>query len=94
MTARSRNFPIVPRVSLTPTDKGEYVLKLAATDRHGVLYSIAYILKQMNIRLRSARIVTLGERLEDVFILSSDQLNDPSAAAQLEAELMRVCTIS
>ena len=94
LTARSRNFPIVPRVSLTPTDKGEYVLKLAATDRHGVLYSIAYILKQMNIRLRSARIVTLGERLEDVFILSSDQLNDPSAAAQLEAELMRVCTIS
>ena len=93
LTARSRNFPIVPSMSLAPAAPNEYVLKLAATDRSGVLYSIAYILKQMGIKLISARIVTLGERLEDVFVLSSESLANPAIAAQLETELMRVCTI-
>ncbi|MGL4767939.1 MAG: [protein-PII] uridylyltransferase [Formosimonas sp.] len=93
LTARSRNFPIVPSMSLSPAATHEYVLKLAATDRSGVLYSIAYILQHMNIQLISARIVTLGERLEDVFVLSSEQLANPAVAAQLETELMRVCTI-
>ena len=93
LTARSRNFPIVPSMTLAPVAPNEYVLKLAATDRSGVLYSIAYILKQLDIKLTSARIVTLGERLEDVFVLSSAKLANPAIAAQLETELMRVCTI-
>lgn len=93
LSARSRSFPITPSMNLISIDKNKYVLKLTATDRSGVLYSIASVLKKLNIRLISARIVTLGERLEDVFILSSEQLVHPTIAAQLEIELMRVCTI-
>jgi [protein-PII] uridylyltransferase len=94
LTARSRNFPIVPSMSLQPVSASEYVLKLTATDRSGVLYSIAYILRQMGIELISARIVTLGERLEDIFVLNSEKLATPAIAAELETELMRVCRIS
>jgi [protein-PII] uridylyltransferase len=81
-------------MSLQPVSASEYVLKLTATDRSGVLYSIAYILRQMGIELISARIVTLGERLEDIFVLNSEKLATPAIAAELETELMRVCRIS
>ena len=93
LTSRSRNFPIKPSMSLMPVGNDEYVIKLAATDRPGVLYSIAYIFHEMNITLRSARIVTLGERLEDVFVVYSPQLIAPSFAAELEHRIVTVCTI-
>ena len=93
LTSRSRNFPIKPSMSLMPVGNDEYVIKLAATDRPGVLYSIAYIFHEMNITLRSARIVTLGERLEDVFVVYSPQLVSPSFAAELEHRIVTVCTI-
>jgi [protein-PII] uridylyltransferase len=48
----------------------------------------------MGIELISARIVTLGERLEDIFVLNSEKLATPAIAAELETELMRVCRIS
>jgi len=47
----------------------------------------------MNIKLRSARIVTLGERLEDVFVVYSPQLVAPNFAAELEHRIVTVCTI-
>ena len=93
LTSRSRNFPIKPSMSLMPVGNDEYVLKLTATDRPGVLYSISYIFHEMNIKLRSARIVTLGERLEDVFVVYSPQLVAPNFAAELEHRIVTVCTI-
>ena len=93
LTSRSRNFPIKPSMSLMPVGNNEYVIKLTATDRPGVLYSIAYIFHEMNITLRSARIVTLGERLEDVFVVYSPQLLSPNFAAELEHRIVTVCTI-
>ena len=76
-----------------PMGNDEYVIKLTATDRPGVLYSIAYIFHDMHITLRSARIVTLGERLEDVFVIYGPQLASPSFAAELEHQIVTVCTI-
>ena len=93
LTSRSRNFPIKPSMSLMPVGNDEYVLKLTATDRPGVLYSLSYIFHEMNIKLRSARIVTLGERLEDVFVVYSPQLVAPNFAAELEHRIVTVCTI-
>ena len=69
------------------------MLRLTATDRPGILYNIAYLFKTMGIRLHSARIATLGERLEDVFVISSSQLSRPSVAAQLEKEIIAICSI-
>jgi [protein-PII] uridylyltransferase len=93
LSARSRNFPIKPSMSLMPTGNDDYVLKLTATDRPGVLYSVAYHFHEMGVKLHNARITTLGERLEDVFVVHSPQLASPSFAAELEHRLMTVCTI-
>ena len=93
LSARSRNFPIKPSMSLMPTGDDDYVLKLTATDRPGVLYSVAYHFHEMGVKLHNARITTLGERLEDVFVVHSPQLASPSFAAELEHRLMTVCTI-
>ncbi len=93
LSARSRNFPIKPSMSLMPTGDDDYVLKLTATDRPGVLYSVAYHFHDMGVKLHNARITTLGERLEDVFVVHSPQLASPSFAAELEHRLMTVCTI-
>ncbi len=93
LSARSRNFPIKPSMSLMPTGNDDYVLKLTATDRPGVLYSVAYHFHEMGVKLHNASISTLGERLEDVFVVNSPQLASPSFAAELEHRLMTVCTI-
>ena len=76
-----------------PTGNDDYVLKLTATDRPGVLYSVAYHFHEMGVKLHNASISTLGERLEDVFVVNSPQLASPSFAAELEHRLMTVCTI-
>jgi len=38
-------------------------------DRVGVLSNIAYVLYDMDISLIKARVLTMGERVEDVFLL-------------------------
>ncbi len=44
-------------------------LEVNVIDRQGVLSNIAYIFYQLNICLVNARISTMGERVEDVFLL-------------------------
>ena len=48
---------------------------------------IAYTLAQANINLVSARINTLGERAEDVFLIDGARLHDEHALLRLETAL-------
>ena len=45
-------------------------------DRQGLLYGIAYLFVRHGITLHTAKINTLGERVEDVFMISGDALSD------------------
>src|SRR5437763_15807221 len=75
---RVRHFPISPAVDIRPDERGAYqVLSIVASDRPGLLYGIARILARYHISLHTARINTLGDRVEDVFLLSSDVLASP-----------------
>ena len=49
-----------------------HVLSIVAADRAGLLYAMARVLADHKINLHSARINTLGDRAEDVFLLSGD----------------------
>ncbi len=95
LSRQSRSFPIQPRVSLRADDRGQYfVLSISASDRAGLLFTIAKILAEHQISLRTARVNTLGERIEDVFLLTADHLNrDPKLQIQLETELLEALTI-
>jgi [protein-PII] uridylyltransferase len=85
----SRVFPITPRIDLRPDERGQYyILSLSANDRAGLLYSIAKVLATHHIGVRAARIDTLGDRVEDIFLIEGAALADSRTQIRLETELL------
>jgi [protein-PII] uridylyltransferase len=64
------------------------VLSVVATDRPGLLYGVARILARYHVSLQTARINTLGDRAEDVFLVSGEALSSPKVVLQLEQDLL------
>ena len=88
VSRRVRHFPISPAVDIRPDERGAYhVLSIVASDRPGLLYGVARILARYRISLQTARINTLGDRAEDIFLISSEKLSDSKAVLQLEQDL-------
>ncbi|CAL61506.2 [Protein-PII] uridylyltransferase (PII uridylyl-transferase) (Uridylyl-removing enzyme) (UTase) [Herminiimonas arsenicoxydans] len=84
-----RNFPATPTVDLRPDERGRnYLLTVSANDRNGLLYSIAHVLAKYKVNLHTAKIMTLGERVEDVFLIDGPVLDNPRSQIQLETDLL------
>ncbi len=82
-------FPLKPDIRIVADEKKQfYRLYITASDRLGLLYLIARELNRAHIILHSARILTLGERVEDVFLVSGDLLKDESQRLKLEKDLL------
>ncbi|MEX0914638.1 MAG: hypothetical protein WDZ60_01990, partial [Wenzhouxiangellaceae bacterium] len=66
-------------------------LEIATTDRPGLLSAIAESLLSAGIRLHDARIATFGQRVEDVFVISTRDATplDKTTADELELELRK-----
>lgn len=85
----SRTFPITPTVHLQPDERGQYyLLSISASDRTGLLYSIANVLARYKLNLHTAKIMTLGERVEDVFLLDGQVLSHARSQIALESDLL------
>ncbi|MDT0216483.1 [protein-PII] uridylyltransferase [Alcaligenes sp. AB3] len=85
---RARVFPIQPTVDLRQDEQGQdWILTLSATDRRGLLYSLAQVFEHHDVRLRSAKVMTLGDRVEDVFILSGAALEQNRNQLRLERDV-------
>ncbi|MDT4846693.1 Bifunctional uridylyltransferase/uridylyl-removing enzyme [compost metagenome] len=95
LSRQSRSFPIKPRVDLRPDERGQYyLLSLSANDRTGLLYAIARVLARHRVSVHSARINTLGERVEDVFLVDGSRLAaDNRLQIQLEQDLLAALAI-
>jgi [protein-PII] uridylyltransferase len=94
LSRRVRHFPISPRVDIRPDERGAFqVLSIVAADRPGLLYGVARILARNRISLQTARINTLGDRAEDVFLISGESLKDSRAVLQLEQDLLAELTL-
>ncbi|MGQ0546135.1 MAG: [protein-PII] uridylyltransferase [Betaproteobacteria bacterium] len=90
LSRRVRHFPISPAVDIRPDERGAYhVLSIVASDRPGLLYGVARILARHRINLQTARLNTLGDRAEDVFLISSEKLSDSKTVLQLEQEFLK-----
>jgi [protein-PII] uridylyltransferase len=88
MSRHLKHFPLTPEVRLFPDDKGtHYILEIVAGDRPGLLARIAYTLAKANVNVASAKINTLGERAEDVFLIDGARLHDEAALLRLETAL-------
>ncbi|HSC63048.1 MAG TPA: [protein-PII] uridylyltransferase, partial [Caldimonas sp.] len=70
MSRRVRSFPVTPRVTLRPDERAQrWLLAVSASDRSGLLYAISRVLARHDINLQLAKITTLGERVEDTFLI-------------------------
>lgn len=90
----SRAFPLAPNVDLRSDERGQYYfLSLSANDRAGLLYAIARVFARHRLVLHAARINTLGERVEDTFMIAGASLADAREQLQLETELLRALAV-
>ena len=80
--------PVEVRVSHDATNQ-RTVLELVAGDRPGLLAQIGKLFVEQNVRLRNAKIATLGERAEDVFFVTTEDNRplDEAAAQRLVSSL-------
>ena len=89
LSRQVKHFPIKPDVSIRGDEKGtHFILSLVAADRPGLLYTVANTLAEHGANLQTAKITTLGERAEDVFLISGGDLRDTNNRIRLETELM------
>jgi [protein-PII] uridylyltransferase len=75
-------------VSLAAQEDGlTAVLNVTASDRPGLLANIALVLVELGLEITSARITTLGERVEDVFLVTrvdGASINDAQQCYDIE----------
>ena len=89
LSRRVKSFPITPRVSLRPDERAQrWVLSVSAADRIGLLYAIASVLARHHVNLHLAKITTLGERVEDTFLIDGPELQQGRLQLRIESELL------
>ncbi len=89
VSRRVKSFPVAPRVDLRPDEKAQrWLLTVSASDRVGLLYSIALVLARHRLNLQLAKVTTLGERVEDTFLIDGPELQQNKAQIAIETELL------
>ena len=62
-------------MTLRPDERAQrWLLSVSTSDRSGLLYAIARVLAKHRINLQLAKITTLGERVEDTFLVDGAAL--------------------
>ncbi len=93
LSRRVKHFPITPRVTLLPDERAQHwVLSVSASDKAGLLFTIAGILAKHHINLKLAKITTLGERVEDIFLIEGSALQQNKSQLELETELLEAAS--
>jgi len=87
---QSKHFPMPPTIELQPDARGQFfILSITAADRPGLLYSIAHCLNRHHVEVHTARVTTLGERAEDLFLVRGPDLDRERIQVTLESALLR-----
>ena len=63
------------------------MLSIIAGDRPGLLYAHRALLVKYDINLHTAKINTLGDRAEDVFLINGAALDNAKTVVKLESDL-------
>jgi [protein-PII] uridylyltransferase len=91
LSRRLRHFPIQPEVEIRVDERGRFhVLSITCGDRVGLLHHIALVFLKHKVGLYSAKIHTLGERVEDRFLIRGPALENPKSLLELERDLLGV----
>ncbi|MBX2880018.1 MAG: hypothetical protein KTR32_08805, partial [Granulosicoccus sp.] len=91
---RLKHFQTVPRIEYDNTvSAGLTSLLIDAIDTPGILARIARCFADTRMLVRNAKIVTFGERIEDVFFITNEageQLVDEDEKQRLTDELLKI----
>jgi [protein-PII] uridylyltransferase len=89
LSRQVKHFPIAPQVHIRADEKGShFLMTISASDRPGLLYAVARVLAEHHVRLHTAKIATLGERVEDIFLISGRSLGDSVFLVRLEQDIL------
>ena len=89
LSRRVKSFPVQPRVLLRPDERAQrWLLSVSASDRSGLLYSIARVLAKYQLNLQLAKVTTLGERVEDTFLIDGPALQQNRLQLEMESDLL------
>ena len=92
LSRRLKHFPIEPKVIFNPHPNGKFtVMQVTAQDRPGLLYQVAIALQETKTNLVTAKVSTYGERAEDFFFITTQDLlpiDDATHLAQLEQNIV------
>ena len=89
VSRRVKSFPVTPRITLRPDERAQrWLLGVSTSDRSGLLYAIARVLARHHVNLQLAKITTLGERVEDTFLIDGSALQQNRTQLAIESELL------
>jgi len=85
LTRVKRHFKFEPMVTFLPSKQNKTLIEVVAFDAPGMLANIGHVFRKQRLMLDIAKITTIGERAEDLFILST--LNGEALNKQEEEAL-------
>ncbi|MHB1400906.1 MAG: [protein-PII] uridylyltransferase [Thiobacillus sp.] len=88
LSRHQRHHPYPTTVKLEPDAQGRgHILSITCADRGGLLFAIAEVLMQHDVSVYAAKIDTLGERVEDTFLIGGSVLQTSAGREALETEI-------
>lgn len=85
---RLRYFSISTVVEFSSHESGLSEVRITAADRPGILSSIARVFLSAKVNVLAARISTLGERIDDVFLVSDSEQRPLNPEGQKSIRLL------
>lgn len=89
---QAKHFPIPTSVQFHEDPLARHtIIELITTDHAGLLSKIGHAFVQQDIHLHSAKITTIGSRVEDMFYITdnhSQPINNPSKLEQIRKEIL------
>ncbi|MFP5381940.1 MAG: [protein-PII] uridylyltransferase [Gammaproteobacteria bacterium] len=83
---RHHPYPTTVRLDADPQARGQ-ILTITCADRGGLLFAVADVLMRHGVGVDAAKIDTLGERVEDTFLIRGETLQTAAGRDALAADL-------
>jgi [protein-PII] uridylyltransferase len=91
LSRHQRHHPYPTTVRLETDAQGHgHMLSITCADRAGLLFAVAEILMRHEVCVYAAKIDTLGERVEDTFMIGGEALLSPVSRQALEDDILNV----
>jgi [protein-PII] uridylyltransferase len=88
LSRHQRHHPYPTTVQLEPDALGHgHMLTITCADRGGLLFSVAEVLMRHDVSVYAAKIDTLGERVEDTFMIRGAALQTAAGIETLKSEI-------